>query len=337
MGLGRWGEKHLRVWQSLGATISVADVSPARLAWAVRQGIDPARVATDYRLALGNVDAVDIVTPADQHFALTSACLDAGLDCFVEKPVTVTLAEARALAARVAASDRVVQVGHIFRFHPVTACLRDALAAGRIGAVRYVTGRFAGFKRPRTDVGVTQTDAIHVFDLFADLLGREPSDVSGTLRDHLGRGLDDVSFTAVDYGDIPAYVEAGYFAPGTSRECVIVGERGSLVADFAEWTVTLRAGAHVRAADGWDAVEIGKEALPVAGGEPLALELAAFLEAVRRRERPAVDVTAGLRALEVVEAAVLSSRLGRRVSLAELRHGAAAGPSYRLGSEARTV
>ena len=333
IGLGRWGANHLRVLQALGATIWVADVTSARLAWAVSQGIDPARAVTDYREALPHVDAVDIVTPADSHLAVATACLDAGRDCFIEKPMTLTVEEARALTARVRASDRVVQVGHVFRFHPVTACLREALESARIGAVRYLTGRFAGFKRPRTDVGVTQTDAIHYFDLFAHLLGREATSVTATLRDHLGRGLDDVSFSTVEYGDTPAFVEAGYFAPGTHRECVVVGERGSLTADFAQSRVLVSDGAHARRGDGWEAVETGKEELAVSGAEPLALELRSFLEAVARRAPVAVDVTAGLRALEMVEAAVLSSRLGRRVTLDELHRGSA----YRLGSEAPTV
>jgi predicted dehydrogenase len=115
-----------------------------------------------------------------------------------------------------------------------------------------------------------------------------------------------------------------------------VGERGSLIADFTQSTVTVTAGAHVRRADGWDAVEIGKEVLDVGGGEPLALELAAFLAAVRRRGPSPVDVAAGLRALETVEGAVLSSRLGRRVSLDELRDGPP-GSAYSLGPEALTV
>ena len=135
--------------------------------------------------------------------------------------------EARQLVAIVAETGRVLQVGHIFRFHPVTAVLRERLAAGALGRVRYCTGRFAGFKRPRTDVGVTQTDAIHYFDLFAYLLERAATAVTATLRDHLGRGLDDCSFTTVEYGDVPAFVEAGYFAPGTYRECVIVGEQAT--------------------------------------------------------------------------------------------------------------
>jgi predicted dehydrogenase len=336
VGLGRWGEKHLRVLRSLGATVWIAEASPVRRAWALSHGIDPGLVVSDYRDALREVDAVDIVTPPDSHLALATASLDAGRDCFVEKPMTLTGAEARALSARVAGSGRVVQVGHIFRFHPVTACVREALARGCIGAVRYITGRFAGFKRPRADVGVTQTDSIHYFDLFAHLLGREPTGVTATLRDYLGRGLDDVSFATVDYGDIPAFVEAGYFAPGTSRECVLVGERGSLIADFSQSTVIVISGTHVPRADGWDAVEAGKEALEVGGGEPLELELAAFLAAVRRQGPSPVDVGTGLRALETVEGAVLSSRLGRRVSLAELRDGPP-GSAYSLGPEALTV
>ncbi len=318
IGLGRWGEKHLRVLRDLGAEVWVSDVSPERLAWAARQGVDAAHAVTDYRAALGHVDAVDIVTPADTHLALATECLEAGRDCFVEKPVTLTVGEGRVLAERVRATKRLLQVGHIFRFHPVTECLRGALAAGRIGAIRYATGRFAGFKRPRTDVGVTQTDGIHYFDLFAYLLGRDATAVTAVVRDYLGRGIDDLSFATVEYGPTPVIVEAGYFVPGTHRECVIVGERGSLVADFGRSTVSAHAGTHRRRDDAWEAVDNGSEELKVSGDEPLRRELAAFFECVERRSPPAVGATAGLRALEVVEAAALSSRLGRRVTLDEI-------------------
>ena len=64
-------------------------------------------------------------------------------------------------------------------------------------------------------------------------------------RDFLGRGLDDLSVVTVSYDDVPVVIEANYFVPGTHRECVIVGERGSLVADYGAGTVTLYAGEHV--------------------------------------------------------------------------------------------
>jgi len=194
-------------------------------------------------------------------------------------PLAATAAEGRELEAAGRVAGRLVQVGHIFRFHPVTATLREALGAGRIGRVRYATGRFAGFKRPRADGGVTQADAIHYFDLFAYLFDRDATRVDAIQRDYLGRGLDDLSWTVVHYGDIPVSVEANYFVPGNWRECVIVGDHGALVADFNGDAVSVHLGEHRRHGDAWEAVETGKEELPVNGEEPLRLELSAFLDA----------------------------------------------------------
>jgi predicted dehydrogenase len=319
VGLGRWGEKHLRVLLQLGATVWVADISAARREWAIGQGVDATRAVGDFRAALPHVDAVDVVTPADSHRVVAETCLAAGRHCFIEKPLTVSVADGRAVAAAGRAAARVVQVGHIFRFHPVTATLRAALAAERIGVVRYATGRFSGFKRPRTDVGVTHTDAIHYFDLFAHLLGREATSVTALQRDYLGRGLDDMSLTTVFYGDVPVVVEANYFVPGTHRECVIVGDVGALVADYGTSTVTLHAGEHRQRGAVWEAVDTGKEELPARGEEPLRLELSSFLQACRGRAANPVPAEAGIRALEVVEAAAHSARLARLVALAEFR------------------
>jgi predicted dehydrogenase len=318
IGLGRWGEKHLRVLTELGVELWVADVSEERRAFAIKAGVAVARAVADYRQALPHVEAVDLVTPADSHLAVAGDCLRAGRHCFVEKPLALTVAEGRELAALVRSTGRVLQVGHIFRFHPVTSMLRERLASGAAGPVRYCTGRFAGFKRPRTDVGVTQTDAIHYFDLFAHLLGREATAVTATLRDHLGRGMDDLSFCAVEYGAVPAFIEAGYFAPGTYRDCVVVGERATLAADFGSAEVALHDNRHVPGAGGWQAPEGKVETFKATGPEPLRLELELFLAAARTGGAPPVDVTAGLDALRVVEAAQRSSALGRRVTLAEV-------------------
>lgn len=318
IGLGRWGEKHLRVLGELGVDLWVADISEERRAFAVKAGVAAERAVADFRAALPYVDAVDLVTPADNHLALAEQCLGAGKHCFIEKPLALTVAEGRALAELVRGSGRVVQVGHIFRFHPVTTALRERIQSGAVGRIRYCTGRFAGFKRPRTDVGVTQTDAIHYFDLFAHLLGQPPTAVTARLRDYLGRGMDDLSFAAVEYGEVSAFVEAGYFAPGTYRDCVIIGERATLAGDFGTAEIRVYANAHVRGAGGWQAPEGTVESFKATGPEPLRRELELFLDAVAGRGRPTVDVTAGLLALQVVEAAQRSSTLGRRVTLAEL-------------------
>jgi len=320
VGAGRWGANHLRVLREVGAAVWVADPAPERRAWAIAQGVDPARVAGDFRAALGAVDAVDVVTPADSHAGIVEASLGAGRHCFVEKPLALTAAQGRRLAALAAAAGRVLQVGHILRFHPVTAVLRRALAAGDIGAVRFATARFSGLKRPRTDVGITHTDAIHHFDLFAHLLDRPATGVTAVQRDFLGRGLDDFSVTLVDYGGVPVLVEADYFVPGPVRECVIAGERGSLAADYGAFTVTRFRGEHRRLSGrAWDAVETGTEPLPVGTDEPLRLELECFADACAGRRPCPAPAEDGIAALEIVEAAATAARLRRTISLNEAR------------------
>src|SRR5262252_4102171 len=85
VGLGWWGEKHLRVLTELGLEVWVADLAEERRAFAVRAGVAPERAVADFRGALARVDAVDVVTPADSHLALAGECLQAGKHCFVEK------------------------------------------------------------------------------------------------------------------------------------------------------------------------------------------------------------------------------------------------------------
>ena len=319
VGLGRWGENHVRVLRELGVSLWVSDVAPARRAWAVERGVPAAQAVADARDALDRVDAVDIVTPADSHAALAEMCFEGGLHCFVEKPLAMSAAEGRRMAQSAQHAGRVLQVGHVFRFHPVTTALRHALAEERVGRVRFATGRFAGFKRPRTDVGVTQTDAIHYFDLFAHLFDTPATSVLAVQRDHLGRGLDDFSLTAVRYGAITAMVEADYFVPGTHRQCVIVGDRGALVADYGAGTVAFHPGRHERRDAGWEAIGGPAEIITARGEEPLRAELAAFLAACEGQGPTLVGAEAGVCALEIVDAAALSARTRREVSLSEVR------------------
>ena len=99
---------------------------------------------------------------------------------------------------------------------------------------------------------------------------------------------------------------------------MIVGERATLAADFGSSEVAVHENRHVAGAGGWQAPEGRVQWFKATGAEPLRRELELFLAAARDGSAPPVDVTAGLTALAVVEAAQRSSTLGRRVTLTEL-------------------
>lgn len=314
VGAGRWGRNHVRSWERLGVDLRVCDSDPAALAELA------VPTCSDAGAALDEVDAIDVVTPADSHPALVRDALERGKDVFVEKPFTPEPAESFDLAALAEERGRIVQVGHVFRFAPVAQAVKRAIDAGRIGEPRYVQGHFMGFKRPRTDGGAAISDGIHWVDLTSWLLGRQPVLATATLRDALGRGLDDVALLTLDYGDALAQLEAGYFPPEPRRDWTVMGSEGAIVCDFLakEEPVRLYGGRHQLEDDGrWTAVEGEREVLPVAEGEPLLDELRAFVDACGSRTPSPVASGGrdGAAAVAVIEACQRSAQEGRRVEV----------------------
>ena len=100
VGLGRWGRQHLRTLVGLGADVYAADLDAKNLE-AAATVLPPDHLSEDFRRLLDRVDAVDVVTPAPDHFWICQTALHAGKDVFVEKPITSTLKEAWELVEQV--------------------------------------------------------------------------------------------------------------------------------------------------------------------------------------------------------------------------------------------
>lgn len=321
LGLGRWGVNHLRNLHAMPVELYVAEAGAKQLEPARQLGVPAARLTTDYRAFLPLADCAVIVTPAPTHFPLCREFLRAGKDVFVEKPITLEPAEAKQLALLAAKQKRILQVGHIFRFDPATEWLRDAIAAGKFGAVKMLRGHFGGFKRPRNDSGVMFADGIHFVDLFNHLLGALPKRVFAQHGDFLGRGLDDVSFVSLEYetphGPAWARVENDYFIPGKFREVTVIGDRLTAVCDYnvAQYKIKTYDNRHVRDGRDFKAIEGAVHQVECAPEEPLLAELRAFVDSVRTRKPPRADAWAGYDAVRVLNAALKSVKTGRAVRL----------------------
>jgi predicted dehydrogenase len=130
-------------WRVVGGVFSS---NPARSQAAGRElGFQPARCYPDVATMLAaerarddRIDAVAIMSPNDTHYAAAAAAVDAGLDVMCDKPVTGTLAEARELAARTHARDRLFAIAHAYSAYPMTRYARHLVREGALGAVRLV-------------------------------------------------------------------------------------------------------------------------------------------------------------------------------------------------------
>jgi predicted dehydrogenase len=305
----------------LPVELYVAEVDAKRLEPARKLGLPEERLTTRYQDLAAKMDAVVVVTPAQTHFPICQALLEAGKDVFVEKPITLVSSEARQLAELAQRKGRILQVGHIFRFDPASQWLRGAIQAGQFGQVRILRSMFCGFKRPRNDSGVMFADAIHFVDLFNYFLGRTPARVFAANRDFLGRGMEDASLLSLEYitdgATTWATVETNYFLPGKFREVTVVGSELSAVCDYnaAQYKIKTFANRHVQDGAEFKAVEGALHQVESEPEEPLQAELRAFLDSVQMRKAPRADGWAGVDSVRVLEAAIESAGSGRTVDL----------------------
>lgn len=315
IGVGRWGRNHLKSLMKLADELYVADSDPGQSKVCKEFSIPADHFSLNYHDFLDRVEGVDIVTPADSHLSICKDCFKSGKDVFVEKPISVTSKEAKEMIATAGGKGLILQVGHIYRYHPAPAKIKNLLEEGRLGTVQYAYGHFMGFKRPRTDVGVTQTDAIHYVDLFNFLFGETPRAVTAVIRHYLDLPLDDTSFSALEYGKKMVFIEAGYMPPEKRRDISIVGDRASLYCDFQKNSLLFCDNHHEKQGERCVALEGEVSEIPLDGEEPLKMELKAFIDSIRNRSKPLADGQAGYEALKVVEACYESSRRGARLEM----------------------
>jgi predicted dehydrogenase len=100
----------------------------------------------DYRDLVGqkDIDLVFIVTPDHWHTLPCIAAAKAGKDIYIEKPLTLTVAEGQALVKAVKASNRVLQVGSQQRSDARFRLACELVRNGRIGKIKTVETRIGG-------------------------------------------------------------------------------------------------------------------------------------------------------------------------------------------------
>jgi predicted dehydrogenase len=169
IGTGYLGRFHAEKYAALEGCelVAVVDSNPeAALAVAEK---NQTLALTDYRELLGRVDAVSIVVPTSQHFSVARAFLDAGAHVLVEKPITVTVAEADQLIALAKSQDRRLMVGHLERFNAALLGL-DLVHEKPLFIESH---RLAPFNPRANDVSVVLDLMIHDIDIILDIVDSE--------------------------------------------------------------------------------------------------------------------------------------------------------------------
>jgi scyllo-inositol 2-dehydrogenase (NADP+) len=284
----------------------------------------------DAMLADPTIEAVVVATPSGSHHAVARRALEAGKHVVVDKPVTVTTAEADDLIALAAAQRRVLTVFHNRRWDGDFLALQDLIAAGRLGTVHSFESNYDRF-RPAVRVrwreqavpgsGLHYDLGSHLIDQALVLFGR-PDLVRAELRAIRAgaEAVDDAIFT-LGFGPVRALLRCRILAAEPSPRLVVQGS----LATFRKQEIDPQED-HLRAGTAQTGLETGWLTLGRETGPPEAERLAiapgrygtfydGFVAAVRDGAPPPVDPRDGRDVIRVIEAAIESSATGRDVRL----------------------
>ncbi len=193
LGCGGISQFHARSWQTVeGAKmVACADVIPERAKeFAAKYDIPKSYATIDEMLDAGGLDAIDVCTPNYFHAEPTVKALKAGLNVLCEKPMAMTVDEARSMITAQRESGKLLTIGHNSRFQPAALQLKEMIVNGEFGELyhakcmclrrRGMPGWGAFHIKAKSGGGPLIDIGVHALDLTMWLLGSpDPTDVSG--------------------------------------------------------------------------------------------------------------------------------------------------------------
>ena len=339
IGCGRIAVNHIKaVLNNQLELVAVCDILPEKMEtllakYDLQNDASIARY-TDYKKLLAEhpeLQLISIATESGLHAEIALACIDAGVNVIIEKPMAMNMADADEIIRRSEAKHVKVAACHQNRFNVAVQELRHALEAGRFGRLSHGSihvrwnrdhsyyDQAAWRGTWAQDGGCLMNQCIHGIDLLRWMLGDEVDEVYGATRQQFHDYLEaeDVGLAVVKFknGAIGTIEGTTNVYPKNLEETLYVfGEKG---------TVKL-GGTSTNNIDVWnfadesdaDAKNKGlQEATSNVYGNGHTSLFADMVDAIEHDRKPYVDAVAGRNALEMVLAIYKSQKTGLPVKL----------------------
>jgi predicted dehydrogenase len=327
IGYGYWGPNVVRNLASLEGSdvFAIADMSEVARKRAQRAypGINVTSNASEV-ISSPKIDAVAVITPVWTHYELAKAALENGKHVFVEKPFTSTAAQGEELINLALQKNLKIMVDHTFLFTGAVKKISQLLNEGTLGKLYYYDSTRINLGLFQHDINVLWDLAPHDLSIMDYLINASPEAIVATGQKHLN-GCEDVAYMTLYFPEkVIAHINVNWLSPVKVRTTLIGGEKRMLVWNDLEADekvkvydrgvdITSREGVYellvnYRSGDMW--------APQLEQVEALRQELTYFVDCISSGQEPFNNGCAGLRVVNMLEAA--SESLSKRGALVHL-------------------
>ncbi len=300
VGGGNMGSNHLRVYDELPTAdlVEVVEPDPER-ATEIRENYD-ARVVKSVK-DITTAKAASITVPNHLHRAVAEDCLELGLDILVEKPLAMTVEDARAIADAAEEHGSILQVGHIERFNPAVIALKEILSNEEL--ISLEARRLGPFNEHLTQESVVFDLMIHDLDVVSSLTMSDIQSLNAVGTTSRSDELDHAIATLTFENGIVASTTSSHVTNGKIRTLRATTKDAYIKLNYQEQELIIQR----RGIEGTTSLnnrvgyrtETVTETPYIQRKEPLKNELEHFINCVLEEKAPMVDGADGIKAVEL--------------------------------------
>jgi predicted dehydrogenase len=295
IGLGWMGKVHLRVYSEMRGVeiVGVMDVDEKTLAEVNEKYGVATYTDLDEMLASVELDAVSVCASTLRHFEIGMKLVERGVPLLMEKPIAATYKEGRALVDAASAAGVRIMVGHLERFNPAVARIRQLI--GDDDVISILNERVGPYPPRTPDVGVIRDLASHDIDLIHYMSGSRYKSIQAYTRTTIGDHEDTAIISGELENGVLIQINTNWVTPYKSRNIRVATKTRYIEANLITQQVkeyskfeTYEQSYSVRE---W----------PLIYREPVREELTLFLDAVREGREMPITADDGLYVLETIE------------------------------------
>jgi predicted dehydrogenase len=318
VGAGNWGKHLVRNFAALPyAELQYVCDLDAKVRQTMASLYPWVTVTDDLSMILADtaVDAVVVAVDVPLHYRIAKAAIEMGKHVYVEKPLTLSSAEAYELVELADARGVKLMVGHLLEYHPAVLYMKEMIAKRTVGRPLYLYFQRVNLGIVRQTENVWWSLAPHDISVACYLFDATPISVSVSGQAYLQKGVEDVVFANLKFADGRiAHIHVSWLDPHKIRKVTLVGSQKMVVFDDMEATEKLRI--YDKGAEVQEGVDSYVEAITLRTGdilipkipahEPLHAECQHFIDCIVDDLIPCSDGADGLRVVQVLEAGGVS-------------------------------
>ncbi len=307
VGVGNIGKHHARVYSETkdSQLVAVADLNEV-----IGQEISKKHNCRFYKshnelIEKEKPDAVSICVPTSLHRQVASDFIKAGVNVLVEKPIAITIEDAKEMESLAKKHNVKLMIGHVERFNPAVQKLKEIIKSGELGTITSLLARRVGLFPPQVrDTNVIADLAVHDIDVFNYLLDSHPTEIFSGKGKALTNNAEDYASIFLKYNGTNGLIEVNWITPVKIRVLNVTGTKGYAELNYITQEISLYNTTYEKGHEKFGEFVLKfsgspKRDIHVEKKEPLRVEIEHFLDCVKNNKDPLTNGESAIRTLDV--------------------------------------